>query len=129
MKNLLIALFTVTALVSAYQVKAQDGGKGNAEKRSKAMTEWMKANLNLSADQLTKVEAINKDRARKADSIRASNPGDRKAAMESMRTVQKQADSKIHDILTAEQWIKYESKREEMREKAQERMRQKTNDE
>jgi hypothetical protein len=132
MKIMLKQLPISAMLVCMFSLaKAQDGPAPTekqiptAEKRSSKMTEWMKTNLNLSADQLTQVQGLNMKYAVKMDSLRNSDQArqDKFAAMKSDDAAR---DSELKGILTDEQYKTYQEKKQEMRGRYKEKLKDKS---
>jgi hypothetical protein len=103
---LLVCMFTL--------VKAQNGQMPSADVRASKMTEWMKTNLNLTADQATKVQELNMRYAVKTDSLRSGSQSkdDKRAAMKSDGAAR---DAELKGILTDEQYKTYQEKKKEMK--------------
>jgi hypothetical protein len=72
----------------------------------------MKTELNLTADQETKVKALLEEGAKKRAELRDAPQDERR---EKMRTVMEEQNKKMKEILTPEQFTKWEKMREEMR--------------
>lgn len=66
--------------------------------------------LNLTADQKTKIEAALKAQAETMRGLRDATPEDRR---EKMQAARKEMDAKMKEILTAEQYTKWEKIREQ----------------
>ncbi len=64
--------------------------------------------LNLTADQRTKVEAIIRDDATERRSLFQGGGGDREAMFEKMQAMRKQTDGKILAVLTDDQKKKWQ---------------------
>jgi len=115
MKSMLKQLGLSVVLVCTFAlVKAQNGQMPTAETRASKMTEWMKTNLSLTADQLSKVQELNMKYAVKMDSLRNSSleKQDKHAAMKSGNETK---DSELKGILTSEQYATYQEKKKEMK--------------
>jgi len=83
------------------------------EERARKLTERLTTILNLTADQVPKVEEINLAAARRHEAQR--NEGGR--ALQKRRrakAVEKERDRELRRVLTAAQWRTYESKKEEL---------------
>lgn len=105
---LLVCMFTLA--------KAQDGQMPTAENRASKMTEWMKTNLNLTADQLGKVQELNMKYAVKMDSLKNST-GEKQDKFAAMKSDSEARDSELKGILTEEQYKTYQEKKQEMKAK------------
>jgi hypothetical protein len=120
MKRMLKHLGFSALLIGMFSlVNAQEGQKPSAEARASKMTEWMKTNLNLTADQLGKVKELNLKYAVKMDSLKNSSleKEDKYAVMKSDNSAR---DSELKGILTDEQYKTYQEKKKEMKDKYKE---------
>jgi hypothetical protein len=79
----------------------------------------LQTQLNLSADQTTKITAILKTSAAKRDSIRTAANGDRDAMMQAMRPLMQSTNDQIKAILTADQATAYQKMLDEQRARMQ----------
>jgi Spy/CpxP family protein refolding chaperone len=110
MKKLLLLTCTVI-LVFFANAKAQPP---SPEEMAKMETESMKTELNLNADQLTKVEAINLKYAQKmGEMFQQGPPADFTEAQKKMGEIQKQKRTEFEKVLTADQLKKYDQMQEE----------------
>lgn len=99
-----VATAAPTAVVQPGQGRGPGGGRG---------AEMLK-DLNLTADQQTKVEALYKAQREKMDAARSANGDDRTKNREAMQAMQADTETQLKGILTPEQYTKYEAKRAEM---------------
>ena len=102
---------------------AQEKQKMSAEQRAAKITEWMKTNLKLSDEQLTKVDEINKRYAMKVDDIRKSTP-DKKEKKSSMKALDKDKDGELKAVLSDDQFKSYLAKKEEMKEEMKQKKKE-----
>jgi protein CpxP len=116
MKKLLL-LFVASALVSGAALAQMDQKKDYKKER----TEWenkIKTELNLSADQSSKVDALNKEYNEKIDAIAQDATTDKDALKAKKMELKKEKEAKLLAILTPEQQGKYkeiiEKKKKEM---------------
>ena len=120
--SIALALGGLLALSSASnaqdQKAGQEGKKGrqNIEQRLNTMAEELK----LTAEQKTKVKALLEDQAKKMEAMRGEmqnlSQEERRAKMQTNR---EEMNKKMKEILTAEQFTKYEAQRAEMRKKGE----------
>lgn len=96
--------------------------KMTAEQRAERVTARMEKQLSLTADQKSKIYAIELDNAKKIDAWRTADKGDMKGKMKERKAAIDSQKAKIDAVLTAEQKTKMEAFRAEAREKG-ERMR------
>ena len=112
-KSLFLTFAVLFALVMA--VNAQPGGgPPSPDEMAKMETEQMKSGLNLTADQLTKVEAINLKYAQKmGEMFQAGPPSDFAEMQKNMEEIQKAKRVDLEKVLTADQLKKYDQMMEE----------------
>ncbi len=88
----------------------------SAEEMAKRQTDEMKAGLNLSADQLTKVDAINLKYAKKiSEMFEQGPPADFEVMRAKMQENQKAKRTELEKVLNADQLKKYDQIQEEHR--------------
>jgi periplasmic protein CpxP/Spy len=119
----LVMFFSLLIMVAVMAV-AQDGRpaggqRPNMEERMKQQMETMKKELNLTADQVTKVEALNAETGKKMQELFQNNSGDREQQREKMRAVREENDKKLKAILNADQYKKWEAIQEKQRQERQ----------
>ena len=105
-------LFSMTLTAYAQQQRTP-------EQRADALTEWMKTNLQLTADQEGPVHAINLKYAKENESLRTSTQS-RGAKLKTLKANNEAKKKELKNILTAEQFKTYEAKEEELKEKFKE---------
>jgi hypothetical protein len=93
------------------------GGMKNPAQRAERMTGMLQKKLNLSDDQSVKVKAIFVARAAQVDSLKAKNPGDRKANREAFKALKRDTDKQLQAILTADQQKAYNELKAQMKER------------
>lgn len=121
-KAILTIAIAVMGLTAAF---AQDSTKRvrrqmpkmTAEQRAEKATARLDKALTLTADQKTKIYAIELENAKKVDSWRTADQADRKEKMKEGRAVMQAQKAKIDGVLTADQKTKMEALRLEAREK------------
>ena len=115
-----VALLSLSVLFAlTMSMKGQPGGgMPSAEEMAKRDTEQMKSELNLTADQLPKVEAINLKYAQKRSELFQNGPdGDFEQIRAKMQENQKQQRVEFEKVLTADQLKKYDTMMEERRQR------------
>lgn len=118
MKKLLFYILSIQLILTINSaVMAQQGGgrRGNMEPKEFAerQTNQMKESLELSDKQLPKIEALNLKYAEKMKAARDEAGDDRDAMRSSMTAMMKEKDVVLKQILTEEQWTKFEKERKE----------------
>jgi protein CpxP len=96
--------------------------KMTAEQRAEKATARLEKELSLTADQKTKIYAVELENAKKVETWRSADQGDMKGKMKERKEAMQAQKAKIDGILTAEQKTKMEAMRLEAREKG-DRMR------
>jgi len=123
-KAILTIAIAVMGLTAAF---AQDSTKRvrkpmpkmTAEQRAEKATARLEKELSLTADQKTKIYAIELENAKKVDAFRSADQADRKEKMKEGRATMQAQKAKIDAVLTAEQKTKLEAVRAEAREKGE----------
>ncbi|NTE01178.1 hypothetical protein G6M26_02520 [Agrobacterium tumefaciens] len=91
--------------------------KMTAEQRAEKATSRLEKKLSLTADQKTKIYAVELENAKKMEAWRKTDHSDMKGKMDERKTAMKEQKAKIDAILTADQKTKMEAFRAEAREK------------
>jgi len=97
------------------------GRRMDPEEMAKRNTAMMKDSLDLTSDQLTKVEAINLEAATKMNKAFEEASGDRESMRATMGKLNEETNDKLKVVLTEEQWNKYEIIAEQRRKQMRER--------
>ena len=116
----------VLVLVSLFifSVSAQRPDRGprmTPEERATRQTEMMTKQLDLTADQQVKIKEINLKFSQQMAAQRDQAGGDRQQNMEKMKAQMDARDAEIKQVLTPEQFEKWQTKRNEMRQQGRER--------
>lgn len=126
MKTLILALAMVisgTALAQPPQHQKRE--RKPAEERATNSAQKMKTKLGLDDAQTTKIHDVNLGIAQKNDAIRDNTSLTREQKMTQLRETQNARNAQYKEILTADQYTKYEAWEKEKREKMQERRTEK----
>ena len=91
--------------------------KMTAEQRAERVTERMEKQLSLTADQKTKIYALELDNAKKMDAWRSADQGDVKGKMKERKAEMDAQKAKVDAVLTADQKTKLDAFRAEAKEK------------
>jgi len=113
-------LLVFALLVSTFLSFAQDGPKRTPEERAAQFVKMLNKELTLTADQSSKIQALQLETIKKTDEIRAKGmDGDRKVMRQEIKTVNDAADMSIKALLTEDQKTKFidwqEKRKEEMK--------------
>jgi hypothetical protein len=119
--KILMLLVVLTAGSFGQQAIAQttERTKLTAEERAQKLTDWMKSELTLTAEQEPTVHAINVKYANQMDDIKADG-GDRRSKFKDARDNSKAKDEELKAVLTPDQFTKYTEKKQEMQQKIRE---------
>ena len=106
--------------MTAWAGFAQNAPKRSAEERTEMFIKNLNKEVTLTADQSTKIQAIQLENTKKVDEIRAKGmDGDKKAMRQEVKAANETTDSQIKALLTDEQKTKFdawqERKKEEMK--------------
>ncbi|MDR1172463.1 MAG: hypothetical protein LBL24_08430 [Bacteroidales bacterium] len=122
MKKLFVLSIMLVASITL--ATAQQRQRQTAEERAKSQTARLDKLVTLTADQKTKIEAIDLDLAKQMDSKIQGNQGDRDAMRTAMQELDKTRDTKYKAVLTDEQFKKYSDDKEQRRKEMENRRRQ-----
>jgi hypothetical protein len=118
-KNIFIAV--IAALL--FSITASGQKMGDAAERSAKLTEWMRINLNLTDEQLPAVRDINLKYAKKMDALK-TNSLPKSEKMKQITDNDKAKDQELKDVLTNMQFQTYLSKKQEIKKKFKENLKQ-----
>jgi Spy/CpxP family protein refolding chaperone len=125
MKKLFVISIMLVATVTF--AAAQQRQRQTPEESAKTYTERMEKLLTLTADQKTKIQAINLDLAKQMNAQFQNNQGDREAMRSAMQAIEKKRDEQYKPVLTADQFKKYLADKEERRKEMEARRAQRNN--
>jgi len=120
-KIIFTCFFAIAALLLFNTASAQK--MGDAAERSAKLTEWMRINLNLTDEQLPAVRDINLNYAKKMDALK-TNSLPKSEKMKQITDNDKAKDKELKDILTDSQFQTYLSKKEQIKKKFKENLKQ-----
>jgi len=96
---------------------------GDATERSTKLTEWMRINLSLTDEQLPVVRDINLKYAKRMDELKV-NSLSKSEKMKQITDNDKAKDVELKHVLTSSQFQTYLSKKQEIKKKLKENLRQ-----
>jgi hypothetical protein len=110
-------LFVAVVLGTTLSMAQPQGPRNmNPEDMAKRQTEQIKEAVGLSSDQEKEVYDLNLEMSKKMQAMfRENQGGDREAMREKMTALREDQNKKMKEILTDEQWPKYEKYLEERR--------------
>ena len=124
MKKLLVMSIMLVAAITF--AAAQQRQRPSADERAKNQTERLDKLVTLTAEQKTKVQAINLELAKQMDTQMQNNQGNRDAMRTAMQEIDKTRDAKYKGALTDEQFKKYSDDKEQRQKEMENRRRQRT---
>ena len=125
MKKLFVISIMLIATITF--ASAQQRQRQTPEESAKTYTERMEKLLTLSADQKTKIQAINLDLAKQMNTQWQNNQGNREAMRSSIQAIEKKRDEQYKTVLKADQFKKYLADKEERQKEMEARRAQRNN--
>jgi polynucleotide 5'-kinase involved in rRNA processing len=104
-------------------VPAQDKALKSPDERARIRTERMSKELELSPEQIAKVESINLKYAGKGAELRKKHEAERTQARQEGKAMREAEAAELKAVLTPDQYAKWEAKQEEMKARRMERRR------
>jgi hypothetical protein len=122
MKRLTAILLTCFTLIW-FGAFAQDHPGGDAQTRAKKLTDLMTSSLQLTSDQVPKVQEINLRYAQQVDDLRLSTmtKEEKKSKFKSMVDAK---DAELKGVFTEDQYKSYQAKKKEFEKRMNERMKE-----
>jgi len=117
MKKLIVAVVMLSATFTFAAAQQGGGQRLSAEERAKLQTDRLANLISLSAEQKTKIEAIEVELSKKIEAARQNAQGNREAMQAEFQKIDKTRDEKYKDVLTADQFKTYLDKKEELRQR------------
>jgi len=124
MKTLILAMAFLTGGTAIAQQQAKKEHK-TAEERATAQAQKMTTKLGLDETQKTKIHDINLGIAQKNDAIRANTSLTREQKMAQIKETQDARNAQYKEVLTSDQYAKYEAWEKEKREQMQQKRAEK----
>lgn len=121
MKTLILALAVLVGGTAAAQQQRQEQKREHktAEERATGLTQRMTTKLTLDETQKDKIHAVNLGIAQKNEAIRGNTSLSREQKMTQLKENQNARNAQYKEILTSEQYAKYEAWEKEKQEKMQ----------
>lgn len=120
LKQIAASICFAAAMLLFTTVNAQQKQLPPASERAAKLTEWMKTNLALTADQEPKVQDINLKYAGKLDELQKSTQP-RREKMKTLKENDASKDAELKQVLTDEQFKTYQAKKDELKEKVKQK--------
>jgi len=119
---LLASLFMFS--LSLYAQHEHKTMNATPEERANKLTDWMKKNLQLNDKQVSQVQAINLKYAHQNESLKGGTDTKQKK-MKTMKSNEQARDTELKGVLTADQYKKWQAKKQETKEEMKEHMKEK----
>jgi len=118
MKNLVKSIAFIAVVFSSVIASAQQMPQRSPQERAQNQTQWMQKNLGINEDQNKKVYDIIFKHAQEMDAARNSAAGeDRRSAMQNIAASR---DADLKNVLTGEQFQKYQAHEQQAKDKMRE---------
>lgn len=121
MKTFILALAVLVGGTALAQQQQQKKERKTAEERATAQAQKMATKLGLDDNQKTKIHDINLGIAQKNDAIRENASLSREQKMAQLKENQDARNAQYKEVLTSDQYAKYEAWEKEKREKMQQK--------
>jgi hypothetical protein len=121
LSTFLVPLFLVGFCATVY---SQDTSSFSAEKYAAKLNEWMKTNLQLTSEQIPKVEEINLKYAKRLEALQAKTIP-RRQKLDILKADDKDKEKELKNILTVDQFKKYQAKKNEIKKQMKENIKKK----
>jgi methionine-rich copper-binding protein CopC len=118
------ALLAACLALAPATLLAQDGMKQSTpEKRAQMQTDYLKTQLQLDDAQTQKIGAINLKYAQQMDPVLKGN-GSKLSKLRTAKKINSQKEAEYREVLSKEQFEKYQAVKEEMKDKMKEKMQE-----
>lgn len=123
-KSVTVMGFMAVFMLISASLFAQDKSQHKSpEERAKMMSDKMKTELTLTDEQYQKVQAINLDFSTKASAIKKEG-GDKTSWMEKMKPLEDERTKSFKEVLTPDQFTKFESMKNDMKGKMKDKQKE-----
>jgi hypothetical protein len=125
MKNILstflACLFAVGFCITAH---SQQTSSFSAESYAAKLNDWMKTNLQLTSEQIPKVEEINLKYAKRLEALKAKTIP-RRQKLDILKADDKDKEKELKEVLTVDQFKTYQTKKNEIKKQMKENIKKK----
>jgi hypothetical protein len=113
MKTLKLTALAAGLAFVTLNVSAQERGNMDPQQMAQKQTDDIKKSVTgVTADEESKILAVEQDFSKSAQDARTSSNGDREAMRAKMKPLRESRDAKIKGILTADQYAQYQKMEE-----------------
>jgi hypothetical protein len=109
---------------SCTMVHGQETQSFSAEKYAVKLNDWMKTNLQLTSEQIPKVEEINLKYAKRLEALKAKTIP-RRQKLDILKADDKDKEKELKEILTEDQFKTYQAKKNEIKKQMKENIKKK----
>jgi len=105
-------------------VRSQETTNFSAEKYAAKLNDWMKTNLQLTSEQIPKVEEVNLKYAKRLEALKAKTIP-RRQKLDILKADDKDKEKELKDVLTVDQFKTYQTKKNEIKKQMKENYKKK----
>ena len=117
-------LFAVFSVGFCSTIRSQETQSFSAEKYAAKLNDWMKTNLQLTSEQIPKVEEINLKYAKRLEALKAKTIP-RRQKLDILKADDKDKEKELKEIFTADQFKTYQAKKNEIKKQMKENIKKK----
>lgn len=117
-------LLLVMMSAFSFAVYSQQTASFSAESYAAKLNDWMKTNLQLTSEQIPKVEEINLKYAKRLEALKAKTIP-RRQKLDILKADDKAKEKELKDIFTVDQFKTYQAKKNEIKKQMKENIKQK----
>ena len=117
-------LFAAFSFSFSTTIRAQETQSFSAEKYAAKLNDWMKTNLQLTTEQIPKVEEINLKYAKRLEALKAKTIP-RRQKLDILKADDKDKEKELKSIFTVDQFKTYQAKKSEIKKQMKENIKKK----
>jgi hypothetical protein len=119
-----VILCAVFCVGSCTTIRSQETQSFSAEKHAAKLNEWMKTNLQLTSEQIPKVEEINLKYAKRLETLQKKTIP-RRQKLDILKADDKAKEKELKEIFTVDQFKTYQAKKSEIKKQMKENIKKK----
>jgi len=119
-----VALTLISCVALFMQAHSQETTTFSAESYAAKLNDWMKTNLQLTNEQIPKVEEINLKYAKRLEALQAKTIP-RRQKLDILKADDKAKEKELKEIFTVDQFKKYQAKKTEIKKQMKENIKKK----
>jgi hypothetical protein len=121
LSQILFCLFLIGYCTTVHSQQTQSF---SAENYAAKLNDWMKSNLQLTSEQIPKVEEINLKYAKRLEALKAKTIP-RRQKLDILKADDKDKEKELKEIFTADQFKTYQAKKNEIKKQMKENLKKK----